>query len=159
MPTNRTASEIAEDLLARTGDAMDRGDFDSFERCFSRPVIMETLDEKLLLQTREDMRRTFDAVRKFRRENGVIKALRENISAEFIDENTITTTHVSRMMGSDNTAFGQPYVAHSLARRSGDTWLIHFCQYAAVGIPQLNAALGTHKAKDAVQSGGVFQSL
>ncbi len=159
MRTHCSACEIAEDLLARTGEAMDRGDFDTFERCFSRPVVMVTLDEKLLLQTRADVRRTFDAVRDFRRVNGVVKALRESISAEFLDEGNIATTHVSRMVASDNSTFGQPYVAYSLVRRFGDAWLIHFCQYAADGLPQLNAALGTHKAKDAARSGGVFQSV
>ena len=128
---------------------MDKGDFDAFESCFSRPVVMETLEEKLLLQTREDVRRTFDAVRRFRAQNGVIGALRENVSAEFVDAQTIATTHVTRMLTAQNTTFGQPYIAYSLVRNVGGIWRIHFCQYAVDDLPQLNAALTTHKTKDA----------
>ncbi len=149
MPTARQAHDIAEDLLDRTGRAMDNGDFEAFESCFSRPVVMDTLEEKLLLQTREDVRRTFDAVRRFRAQNGVIKALRENVSAEFVDPQTIATTHVTRMLTAQNAILGQPYIAHSLLRNVNGTWQFNFCQYAVDDLPQLNAALATHKTKDA----------
>lgn len=149
MPAISQAHDIAEDLLNRTGVAMDKGDFDAFESCFLRPIVMETLEEKLLLQTKKDVRRTFDAVRRFRAENGVITAVRENVSAEFIDARTIAATHVTRMLTARNTGLGQPYLAHSLLRNVDGEWLIQFCKYTVDDLPELNAALATHKTKDA----------
>lgn len=145
------ACEIAQDLLTRTGQSMEAGDFDNFAECFSLPLVIETFEDSLLLQTRSDVRRTFDAVREFRARNGVVETVRENVSAKLIGDDLVAATHVSRMLTARNQLVGPPYVAFLMIRKIKGHWLIQFCQYAVDDLPELNAALSTHKEKDAAQ--------
>lgn len=127
---------------------MTTGDFEAFMLCFALPLVMETFEERRLYQTRSDIERVFNAVRNFRLENGVTDTVRDSVAAEYLDEDTIATTHVSQMMRPDNVLFGMPYPAYSLVRRINGEWRINFCQYAVDDLPQLNAAL-TSKTKKA----------
>ncbi len=147
MEPTTTALSIANRLLEITGDAMQRGDFDAFAECFSLPLVMETFEGKQLLQTRSDIQTVFDAVRSFRAANAIHHIVRENVAAQFVDAETISATHVSRMLQKGDILFGRPYPAYSIIKRINDHWRITYCQYAVDEPSQLNAALGSKKEK------------
>ena len=136
-----SAQRIANDLLSRTGAAMDSGDFEAFCACFSRPVIIETFEGKRLLQTRDDIEAVFAAVRNFRAAHAIVDVVRENVAAEYVDFQTIAATHVSRMLQAGDVLFGKPYPAYSVIKSANGVWRIHFCQYALEDATQLNRAL------------------
>ncbi len=145
----RSAHDIASEMLVLTGNAMRDGDFDAFMRHFGVPFIMETFDGKHLFQSRTEMEKMFHAVRQFYEENNVSSVIRECVAAEYVDHRTIATTHVTRMVTSDDTLFGRPYPAYSLTRRIGGTWQIQFCQYAVEDPEKLNAVLQPDAKKKA----------
>lgn len=147
MPTTPSALAIANDLLTRTGDAMQTGDFAGFMQCFSVPLVMETFDGKQLLQTRSDIERVFDAVRTFRSSNAIVEVIRENVAAEFVAADTIAATHVCRMLQEGNVLFGRPYPAYSTIRKVDGIWRINFCQYALDDLLPLNQALRSSESK------------
>ena len=136
-----SAQRIANDLLSRTGAAMDRGDFEAFCACFSRPVIIETFDGKRLLQTRDDIEAVFTAVRNFRAAHAIVDVVRENVAAEYVDFETIAATHVSRMLQKGDVLFDKPYPAYSVIKKANGVWRINFCQYAVDEATPLNRAL------------------
>ena len=126
---------------------MQAGNFDAFLECFSVPLIMETFEGKCLLQTREDIKSVFDAMRAFRVDNAISRFVRENVAATFTDPDTLAATHVSRMLKDGDILFGRPYPAYSLFNRVGDAWKIHYCQYAIDEPAELNHTLLGRKCK------------
>ncbi|MEO1536672.1 MAG: hypothetical protein AAFR73_02980 [Pseudomonadota bacterium] len=143
----RPAIEIADDLLERTGEAMQAGDFGSFRQHFAMPYVLETFDGMRLLQTRDELRTVFEAVHAFRVANGIVGAMRENVSAEYIDDTTIGATHVSQLMKRDDALFGRSYPSYSIIKYDGEAWRIQYCQYALQDLDQLNTALTVPQRK------------
>lgn len=140
-PTKADALSIADDLLERTGVAMASSDFPAFLECFTVPMVMETFDGKTLIQTESALEGVFHSVVAFRAAQSIDDVVRENVAAEFIDFETIATTHVARMMQAGNHLFGRPFPAYSVIKRIDRTWRIQFCQYALDDLPQLNDIL------------------
>ncbi|MGR3513978.1 MAG: nuclear transport factor 2 family protein [Paracoccaceae bacterium] len=144
-PAQANALTIADDLLERTGRAMASNDFPGFLQCFTVPMVMETFDGKTLIQTERVLEGLFQSVVAFRAAQSIVDVVRENVAAEFIDFETIATTHVSRMMQSRNRPFGRPFPAYSVIKRIDGTWRIQFCQYALDDLPQFNDILLARK--------------
>ena len=137
MQPETTALTIANRLLTRTGDAMRRGDFDTFQECFSLPFILETFEGKQLHQTRDDLLTVFNAVRSYRAAHAILDLVRENVAAEYLDAQTISATHVSRMLQKGDILFGRPYPAYSVIKLVKGVWQINYCQYAVDELPSL----------------------
>ena len=124
---------------------MQTGDFDAFMRCFALPLVVETFESKRLLQSERDIQHVYDAVREFRTSNGIVDVFRENVSAAFVDTETIAATHVTRMLQAGDILFGRPYPAFSRIKCIKGEWRIQFCQYAVDDPSQLNTALTSCK--------------
>ena len=130
MTPSQSAYDITNQMIQDTAEGIKTGDFDLFMRHFALPFIMETLVGKQYFQSRLETKRHFDGVRKFREENGIVDSVRQNISAEFYDAQTISLTHISHLYKEDGIVFDRPYPTHSIIRYVDGKWLIHYCQYA-----------------------------
>ena len=142
MPTVLSSpSDVSEHLLARTGEALMSGDFDSFALCFSLPYELETLEAKRLIHTRADLRATFDAVHAHLVKQQVTMMARHCVSASFRGENEVAATHETRLLSRD-ILVQQPYPAFSILRRGDDgEWKITCTSYVIMDSAELNGAL------------------
>ncbi len=141
MTSAESAEDIAEDLLYRTGQAMKSGDAEAFLDNLSLPFLMDTTDGKSVLQTREHARRIFHNVKQYFEENEIVDQVRVVVSAEFLDENTVGSTHVARLLKNGGREFRNPFPAYSIIRRTPDGWRIVSCIYAILDGPEHNRAL------------------
>ncbi|SEM75177.1 hypothetical protein SAMN05216227_100236 [Pseudorhodobacter antarcticus] len=136
-----TAKEVAEYSLEQTGIGLMSGDFDLFAPHFLLPQYVKTFDGKRLLQTREDVRSVFDAVRAHFNKLQVTLLSRTCISAEFQDADTVFSTHETRLIARD-VMVQQPYPVFSVLRRVGGVWLVADSEYAIVEAPWHSKAFG-----------------
>lgn len=141
MPDHGLAEEIAEELLYQTGQAMKVGDFDAFFTCFVIPQVMETLEGDMLITTMEGMREIFESVRQYYKDNNVRDVVRTIVSAKFLDDETIGSTHVSQLLGVDGSPFRNPYPVYSVIKCLGGVWKIVSNSSAILDAPQHNDAL------------------
>ncbi|MEM7719426.1 MAG: hypothetical protein AAF222_09485 [Pseudomonadota bacterium] len=125
-----SAIEIANDLLEKTGDAMQAGEFQRFRDCFAVPFLLETFEYKRLLRTEAELESVFDAVRQFRELNHITFVIRENVAAQYVRNDTISATHVSRMVQRGDMLFGRPFPTYSLIKNIDGCWRLTFSQYA-----------------------------
>ncbi|WP_299045810.1 hypothetical protein [uncultured Tateyamaria sp.] len=138
-----TAQDVSEHLLARTGDAMLSGDFDRFAGFFLLPYEVETLDGKRLIETRSDLRVTFDSVHAHLVKQQVTLMARHCVSASFRGPDEVAATHETRLISRD-ILVQQPYPAFSILRKQPDgNWRITHTSYVIVDSTDLNAALNS----------------
>jgi len=136
-----TAKDVSEMLLARTGDAMMDGDFGTFFDCFCLPYELETVDGARSLQTAEDMRATFTAVRAHLTKNRVTLMARHCVSADFRTADEVAATHETRLISKD-ILVQAPFPAFSVLRRQpSGAWKIASTSYMIADSDELNAAL------------------
>lgn len=133
-PETTTAKDVAEHLLETTGTALMSGEFELFLSCFLLPNEICTSDGCRMIRTAEDLRDMFDGVRQHFRVQNVTHLIRNCIGAEFIDPDTIRSTHVSRLV-SGTLYCQEPYPVISTVNRTGGAWLISHSEYAIVGEP------------------------
>lgn len=131
---------LAEDFLKRTGDAYLTGDADAFADCFALPQKIDTLDGQRILETRQEVVNTFEAVRENYRIEGITLMDRRIVSAEFRDENTMHSTHESRLLRGD-ILVRDPFLAFTIFRRSEGVWQIAYSQYVITDSAAHNRAL------------------
>ncbi|WP_299614939.1 hypothetical protein [uncultured Tateyamaria sp.] len=136
-----TPKDVSEYLLARTGEAMMRGDFTAFARCFSLPYEMETVDGRRRIETRSSLRLTFDAVHAHLVKQQVTLMARHCVSASFRGADEVVATHETRLISRD-ILVQEPYPAFSILRRSKtEDWKIAFTSYVIMDSAELNSAL------------------
>ncbi|MEL7211591.1 MAG: hypothetical protein AAGK92_02945 [Pseudomonadota bacterium] len=139
-PERTSPKDISNDLLERTGAAMLSGDFDAFADCFELPQEMDTFHGRNLVETREDLRAIFDAVRQYYRSMGVTGMARHCVEAAYVDPDTVQATHQSRLLAGAELVL-TPYPALSVLKQRGGVWRVASCQYAISDAPDLNDAL------------------
>ena len=135
-----TARMVAEDLLVRTGEAMLAGNFDAFRQCFLLPNEIELFDGTNLIETIEDQRAVFDSVRAFHARRGVTQIVRRCVEADFLDADTIASTHVASLLRG-NELLQPTYPVYSILRRVDGVWRIAHGKYAIADAPDLDRAL------------------
>ena len=141
-----------EQLLLRTGDALISGDFDSFLACFHLPHRIELYDGTNYLESANDLRSVFDANRTYFERIGVTKLVRICVESAFIDPETITTTHQSRLLR-ENELLQEPYPVYSVVKWIDGAWKITHGKYAIADSDAHNAALAAKAAPGASSSG------
>lgn len=150
----KTAHEVSEHLLERSGTAMLSGDFDTFASCFELPQEMDTFHGRNLVETRDELRTIYDSVRQLYRSHGVTDMARHCVEAVFVNADTVRATHQARLLSGTELVLG-PFWAMSVLRRDGDVWRVASCQYAINDAPDLNDALaGTYSEKQAMRKEG-----
>jgi len=115
------ARGIAEELLTRTGNALETGDFELFETCFMLPHEIETFQGSNLLTNRSDLARVFGQVRGYYAKLGVTRLARACVDAEFLDEFTLQSTHVSHLLNG-TTLVRESFPTLTVIKRVGDRW-------------------------------------
>lgn len=115
------ARGIAEELLTHTGRAMETGDFELFETCFMLPHEIQTFQGSNILTTRSDLARVFRQVRGYYAKLGVTRLARACVDAEFLDEFTLQSTHVSHLLNG-TTLVRESYPTLSVISHVGDRW-------------------------------------
>jgi hypothetical protein len=139
---NVVAEDIADDLLYRTGLAVNYGQYDDIEDCFFLPQSLETLEGARIVRTPDDVRRVFDSVRAYFAEIGVVDVVRTIVEAKFISAREIESIHVSSLMTRDKTVSRPPYPVFNLIRRCDKgVWRITHSSYAITNSRDLNSAL------------------
>ena len=138
---SQAARTVAEGLLARTRDALMAGDADAFCACFALPHRIELFDSTNLIETPEDLKAVFFAMRGFLLRHGITEMVRHCIEAEFVDEDTISSTHMSRLLRG-HELMQPPYPVYSIVKRIEGAWLIAHGKYAVANSPDLDRALG-----------------
>ena len=139
------AIAIGTDLLDRTGEGLKTGNWEQFISCFGFPHRLDTFEGSYIVQTPEDMRSRFDAVRATHKADCVTDLLRHTIAADWVDDTTIHHTHQSRPL-SGTTLMLAPYTVFSVFEYRAGRWLVTSSQYAISNADELNAALGAPNA-------------
>lgn len=138
-----TAQDVSEHLLARTGDAMLAGDFDTFATCFHLPYEVETLEGRRLIETRDSLRLTFDNVHAHLVKQQVTIMARHCVSASFRGPDEVAATHETRLISRD-ILVQEPFPAFSILRKQKDNaWRITHTSYVILDSSDLNAALNS----------------
>lgn len=135
------AEEIADELLHRTGRGLKEGDFDLFKACFQLPQAMETIEGVRVIRDERDLRQAFDSLRDYFYQNNVVDLVRAVVSAEFLDCNTVGSTHVARLVQPGGKLFRTPYPVYSTIQRFGQAWKITFRHYVILDSRKHNEAL------------------
>ena len=132
--SSELARWIAEDLLERTGNAMAAGHFDTFEECFAYPTVIESFTGQQSIESAQELKELFDALRAHYKTQGVTDIDRKCLSADTKGPDTIYTTHETRILR-DTTLIQPPYPAFSIAKLIDDNWKIVFSSYAVCDAP------------------------
>ena len=137
---DKSAREIAEDLLDRSGMGLTEGDFDLFETCFALPNEMETFDGRRAIVTRADLQAVYDAVRAYYHQIGRTRVDRHIVDAEFRNPTCIVSTHQSRVYAGEELA-QQPFEVHSVIELQDGVWRIRRSEYAITDSSDHNNAI------------------
>lgn len=136
----KTAREIAEDLLARTGQGLIAGDFRPFSDCFALPNTMNTFEERRVIKTEGELETLFSDVRAYYHKIGMTEMERHIVDAEFRNPTTIVSTHQSRLVA-ENELVQQPFDVLSVLELFDGAWRIRHSEYAIVDSEDHNTAL------------------
>ncbi|MEO9823691.1 MAG: hypothetical protein ABJF50_04635 [Paracoccaceae bacterium] len=148
MDSDLTAEDIAEELLYRTGNTLVANDIGKIADCFIVPQYMETLLGSRLIESKEAVEQVIISIRQYLTDNDLVDPVRTVVSAEFLDGDTVGSTHVSRLIRTDGELFRAPYPVYSIIRRVGDDWKIASSSYAILDAPDHNRALNPNLPKE-----------
>ena len=141
MSSDVTAEDIAEELLYRTSNLLVADDAFKIAECFVLPQYLETVWGSRLIESEEEVLQVISQVRQYYLENNVSDLVRTVVSANFLDSDTVGSTHVSRLMRENGELFRAPFPVYSILRRVGDGWKIASTSYAILDAPEHNRAL------------------
>lgn len=145
--SSETAKAISERLLEATGQAMLSNDFEDFVQHFCIPNEIQTFEGRRIISTEADLRKTFKAVRTYYDKSGVTDMVRHCVAASFTDENTIVSTHETRLL-TGAVISRAPYPLMSVLKFNGERWQVASSSYAIEDEKEHNAALMSAGAKD-----------
>lgn len=135
-----SAQQVSEYLLKRTEQAFLTDDFAEFEACLTLPYTIETFEGRRVLNTSEELRSLFAAVRGHHRKNGVTAMARHVIEAAFKDPETVEATFETRLL--NGTVLTQkPYPVFSVLKYIDGEWRASSMTFAIGDSPSHNAAL------------------
>ena len=137
----KSARDIAEDLLERSGKGLLTADFALFADCFALPTEMETFDGRRIIETRAELQAVFDDVRAYYVTAGMTQMERHIVDAEFRNPTSIFSTHQSRLVADDGELVQQPFDVLSVIALIDERWRIRHSQYAITDSNDHKAAL------------------
>jgi hypothetical protein len=124
-----TAREVSEFLLDVTGRGLLQRDFELFASAFHLPHPVSTMDDRFVLQTRDDLRRAFDSTCDHHKDAGVTDMVRYCEAAAFKSPTCVEATHVAQLMrGSE--PLQDPYPVFSVLQKIEGAWKIMSSDYA-----------------------------
>ena len=128
------ARAIASDLLERTGHGLLTGDFDRFHPCFTIPTLLESYDGQVEVTSVEQCRAIFEDMRRYFKAKSVSDLVRQVVSAEYVADDRIHSTHEARMIAGSQLVQA-PYPVLSTIDRTPDGWKISRSLYAIADAP------------------------
>jgi hypothetical protein len=134
------ATSIAEDLLVRSGEGLMEGDFLLFADCFILPQDFDTFEGRRRISSAEELRAVFDGVREHFDATHVTVMERHVVAAEFVSEDEIRSTHVSRLVAAGQI-LRATYPVMSTIKLTATGWKIASATYALPPDPGHEAAL------------------
>ena len=123
------ASDVSQALLDITGEAMLKGDFESFASVFNTPQLMATMAGPIYMETTEDMRRAFDEMHKHLKGIGATHMVRKCVVAEYTSPTRIEATHTCELLMNGKRLNG-PYPAFSVLEKIDGNWMVTGSEYA-----------------------------
>ena len=138
-PTSE-AHKIVEHLLDETGAALMSGDFQRLMECFQLPYEIGTFAGQRTVTSEAEMRTTFDGVRTHLQARNVTDLVRRCMEAEFLDPETIDSTHESRVMAGP-VQVQETFVVYSRQWIVDGRWRVGWSQYAITDAPAYIAVL------------------
>lgn len=141
LSTKDIAEDIADDLLYRTGQALLSGNEADFAECFWMPVVIETIEGVTDIQTYPELIGVYRNVTQNLKGTGVTNLARSVLSARFLENDIIGSTHISQKLSPDGEPIGKPYPVYSTLTQKLSEWRIETSIYAILSDPLLNKAL------------------
>ena len=139
-----SAEEVAVDLLYKTGRALEAANYEAFKKCFAIPCVVETAQSLKVIESYSGLQATFDSVVSYYAEQRVVSLARDVIEAKFLANDTIGSTHVTRLLRLNGDTFRNPFPTYSILRRTPKgEWKINSCTYAILDCEDHNSALAT----------------
>lgn len=136
----KSAHDVSEYLLEKTGRALMTRDAPLFRSCMSLPQYIETFEGRVLCETPQYLDQIFYSVVDYLRKGGVTELVRHCVAAEFRDPNTVEATHEARLLA--GTQVIQPaYPVFSVLKRFEDGWKITYSMYAIADAPGHSEAM------------------
>lgn len=132
--------DVSEALLEKTGAALMSGDFETFQACFILPQEMETFEGLQRIETTAQLRKIYDAVRRYHARLAVTYMARNCLEAEYRDDDTVEATHETRLL-SGQRLIQRPFPVFSVLKRVDGVWHVASTKYAIVDAPELSQAL------------------
>jgi len=125
-----TARAIIERMMRRTSDAILQNDFDTMNECFAVPFLMETADQRMIIETVPEHRRLFARLVEGYAVKGVTDIIRVCEVAEFVTPKAIRSLHISHIMAGDQR-IEDPMPTLATTELLDGKWRITAAQYAA----------------------------
>lgn len=122
------ASEIVDDVLTQTGQALIDGDFETFSAYFEFPQIIETFEGPQTVKTAADLKVLFLSVRAFHKSQDVNRLVRSCRQASYKDEDNIEGVFDALLFNGNDLVKSIPSTFVMLIRR-GDLWKIRYNMY------------------------------
>lgn len=145
----KTARDIAEQMLERTGQAMLTGDAALFESCVGFPSVFQTFDGQVCCETPQHFALIFRSVERYLRQMCVTDMVRNCIEAQFTDPETISMTYECRML-SGHVVTQPAYPVFTILRWQDGGWKITFSSYAITDAPEHSKAIVTEDRPSAL---------
>ncbi|MEM9438012.1 MAG: hypothetical protein AAGA15_13325 [Pseudomonadota bacterium] len=150
-----SASDIANSLLQKSGNALLDGSFDAFAPLFTVPTTVETFEGRRVLTTIGEIRTTFQEVCRHYKSQGTTDLVRHVVAAEFVDETTVRATVEVRVI-SGSQLQQAPYVIFSKYVYEDGAWKIAESIYvlddAPIYIRALTYGKRAHSTEERQQS-------
>lgn len=136
--SDELARRIYQSLLDGIGDAVRLGDFDRYIPFFYLPHILETFEDRTVIETPEAMNSMFEGIQNRMRDMDVPELKRICSVAEFDGADTIRGCHDTHLINR-KSILCDAYSALSTLRLIDGHWLVAVSQYAEdpVSIPSL----------------------
>lgn len=141
MTQDVAAESVAEEILYLTGKAILENDDSIFLSCVALPLLMETINGQRVFVSSREVKQSIAGVRQYMKDNGFVDFVRTVVSAEFINDSTIGSTHVCQMLHRNGPKERAPFPVYSIFRRYGASWKMTSCIYAILDSPEHNTAL------------------
>lgn len=123
-----TALMLYQDALNLVSAAVLAGDFDAYADRIDLPYLIHTSNARLLVESREALRPTFDALHDVLKSRGVTHYERLAREADFVDQDRIEGWHRTHLIA-NGESIKPPHVSrHTIVRRGRD-WLFSEAHY------------------------------
>lgn len=132
------AVEIADECLYLTGKYFWSDNYEAFRAFYDIPYLVETSKRMRSVDSEEEFRRLYDDMRSYLRVENLRDSARTVVKSEFIDQDTIGSTHVSSLIDADGNSSRAPYPCYSVIKRIGGKWKIVSTIYAILDNPELS---------------------